>query len=156
MLKHVLQQNSSHFFPGLNFSSHPDRARMFLFLLFWNQPLPTLPKLSPTDKKADRVTRTLFPRSMPVPLIQAYNISLLNMFLKTMWEEADLSSVMYKHVALVTSTSLISCTCVWGCELGGKGQEKLSVWESKRKTFLIAVTRAELQNLSSSKHPQQG
>lgn len=156
MLKHVLEQNSSHFSDSLNFSSHPDRARIFLFLLFWNQPLPALPKLSPIDeKRADLVTRTLLPWSVLVPLIQAYNILLLSMFLRTMWKEADLSSAMYKHVALVRSTSLISCTCVWGCELGGKGQEKVSVWESKRKLLFIPVTRAEVQNLSSSKHPQQ-
>lgn len=132
MLKHVLEQNSSHLFPGLNFSSRSDRPRMLLFLLFWNWPLTTLLKITPTnEKKADLMTRTLLPRSMLVPQIQAYNILLLSTFLRTMWWAA--SSAMYKHVALVTCTSLISCTCIRG-DVRGKDRREQACGKARESS----------------------
>ena len=140
VLKQVLEQDSSHFFSCLNFSSHSDRAQMLLSLLFWNWPLPTLLKITPVnEKKADLVTRALLPQSMSVPLTQAYNILLLSVFLRTVWWAADLSSAMYQHVALVTHTSPISCTCVWGCELGGK-DGRVACGRARESSFSLQLS----------------
>lgn len=84
-------------------------------------------------------TRTLLPWSMPVPLIQAYNILLLSMSLRTMWQAADLSSATYKHVALVTCASLISRTCVWGRELGGKDRRERARGRARESSFLFQL-----------------
>lgn len=128
-----------------------DRARMFLFLLVWNQPLPTLLEITPVNKKADLVIRTLLWRSMPVPPIQAYNILLFSVFLRTMWRAADLSSVMYKHVALATCTSLISFMCGLGCELGGKDGREQVCGSARESSFSFQLPESNSRTHSKYK-----
>lgn len=72
------------------FLPHFDIARMFLSLLFWNWPIPTLLQVTPTQEEIEDVlTRALLPRSMPFPPTQAYKLLLFSMFSRTMRRAAD-------------------------------------------------------------------